>query len=83
MNKMPLPLRYVLASSSGANTFACIASRQSLSGRVGGAAQGGANEACLRMFEEINKVEHIPEFIKRAKDKNDSFCFIGFRPSCI
>ncbi|SUC19593.1 type II citrate synthase [Proteus mirabilis] len=30
------------------------------------------------MLEEIKTVEHIPEFIKRAKDKNDSFRLMGF-----
>src|SRR5690606_31390565 len=43
-----------------------------------GPAHGGANEACLRMLEEIQTVEHIPAFIERAKDKNDSFRLMGF-----
>lgn len=63
------------AGSSGANPFACIAAGIA---SLWGPAHGGANEACLRMLEEINKVEHIPEFIKRAKDKNDSFRLMGF-----
>ena len=32
-------------------------------------AHGGANEAALKMLEEISTVEHIPEFVRRAKDK--------------
>ncbi|TCV98007.1 citrate synthase [Biostraticola tofi] len=63
------------AGSSGANPFACIAAGIA---SLWGPAHGGANEACLRMLEEINSVEHIPAFIKRAKDKNDSFRLMGF-----
>ncbi|OAT47851.1 citrate (Si)-synthase [Proteus hauseri ATCC 700826] len=63
------------AGSSGANPFACIAAGIA---SLWGPAHGGANEACLRMLEEIKTVEHIPEFIKRAKDKNDSFRLMGF-----
>ncbi|WP_323129656.1 citrate/2-methylcitrate synthase, partial [Klebsiella aerogenes] len=36
------------------------------------------NEAALKMLEEISSVEHIPEFVRRAKDKNDSFRLMGF-----
>ena len=43
-----------------------------------GAAHGGANEACLNMLEHIGDVKHIPEFIKRAKDKDDPFRLMGF-----
>lgn len=63
------------AGSSGANPFACIAAGIA---SLWGPAHGGANEACLRMLEEINSVKHIPEFLKRAKDKNDSFRLMGF-----
>ncbi|CAQ85067.1 MULTISPECIES: citrate synthase [Photorhabdus] len=63
------------AGSSGANPFACIAAGIA---SLWGPAHGGANEACLRMLEEIQSVEHIPEFIARAKDKNDSFRLMGF-----
>ncbi|WP_369308378.1 citrate synthase [Providencia rettgeri] len=63
------------AGSSGANPFACIAAGIA---SLWGPAHGGANEACLRMLEEIQTVEHIPEFIERAKDKNDSFRLMGF-----
>ena len=63
------------AGSSGANPFACIAAGIA---SLWGPAHGGANEAALKMLEEIKTVEHIPEFIKRAKDKNDSFRLMGF-----
>ena len=64
-----------LAGSSGANPFACIAAGIAC---LWGPAHGGANEAALKMLEEIGTVDRIPEFIKRAKDKNDSFRLMGF-----
>ena len=64
-----------LAGSSGANPFACIASGIAC---LWGAAHGGANEACLRMLDEIENVENIPKFINKAKDKNDPFRLMGF-----
>ena len=64
-----------LAGSSGANPFACIASGIAC---LWGPAHGGANEACIRMLEEINNVDNIPEYLKKAKDKNDPFRLMGF-----
>src|SRR3954447_5120907 len=64
-----------LAGSSGANPFACIAAGCAC---LWGPAHGGANEAALNMLREIGKPERIPEFIRRAKDKNDSFRLMGF-----
>ena len=64
-----------LASSSGANPFACIAAGIAC---LWGPAHGGANQACLEMLEEIGTVDKIPEFIERAKDKNDPFRLMGF-----
>ncbi|MDZ4149770.1 citrate synthase [Methylicorpusculum sp.] len=64
-----------LAGSSGANPYACITSGIAC---LWGAAHGGANEAVLRMLEEIGHVSKIGEFIKRAKDKNDPFRLMGF-----
>jgi citrate synthase len=64
-----------LASSSGANPFACIAAGIAC---LWGPAHGGANEAALKMLMEIGTVDRIPEFIKRAKDKNDSYRLMGF-----
>ncbi|WP_371193327.1 citrate synthase [Glaciecola sp. SC05] len=64
-----------LAGSSGANPYACIAAGVA---SLWGPAHGGANEACLNMLEEIGSVDRIPEFIARAKDKNDPFRLMGF-----
>jgi len=64
-----------LAGSSGANPFACIAAGIAC---LWGPAHGGANEACLQMLEEIGDVSRVGEYIKRAKDKNDTFKLMGF-----
>lgn len=64
-----------LAGSTGANPFACISAGI---GALWGPAHGGANEACLNMLNEIQDVKNINHFIKRAKDKNDSFRLMGF-----
>ena len=64
-----------MASSSGANPFACIAAGIA---SLWGPAHGGANQAVLTMLQEIGTKDHIPEFIKRAKDKNDPFRLMGF-----
>ncbi len=64
-----------LASSSGANPFACIAAGIAC---LWGPAHGGANQACLEMLEEIGSVDRIPEYIDRAKDKDDPFRLMGF-----
>ena len=64
-----------LASSSGANPFACIAAGIAC---LWGPAHGGANQACLEMLREIGTVENIPTFIAKAKDKNDPFRLMGF-----
>ena len=64
-----------LASSSGANPFACIAAGIAC---LWGPAHGGANQACLEMLKEIGSVDRIPEFIARAKDKDDPFRLMGF-----
>jgi citrate synthase len=64
-----------LAGSSGANPYAVIAAGIAC---LWGPAHGGANEACLQMLEEIGDVSRVPEYIKRAKDKNDSFKLMGF-----
>jgi citrate synthase len=64
-----------LAGSSGANPFACVAAGIAC---LWGPAHGGANEACLQMLEQIGDVSRVPEYIARAKDKNDSFKLMGF-----
>ena len=64
-----------LAGSSGANPFACIAAGIAC---LWGPAHGGANEAALNMLAEIGTVDRIPEYIAKAKDKNDPFRLMGF-----
>ncbi len=64
-----------LAGSSGANPFACIAAGIAC---LWGPAHGGANEAALNMLAEIGSVDRIPEYVARAKDKNDPFRLMGF-----
>ncbi len=64
-----------LAGSTGANPFACISAGISA---LWGPAHGGANEAALNMLRTIGTPERIPEFIARAKDKNDPFRLMGF-----
>jgi citrate synthase len=64
-----------LAGSSGANPFACVGAGIA---SLWGPAHGGANEAVINMLREIGTVNRIPEFIKRAKDKNDPFRLMGF-----
>jgi citrate synthase len=64
-----------LAGSSGANPFACIAAGIAC---LWGPAHGGANEAALKMLEEIGTVDKIPDFIARVKDKNSNVRLMGF-----
>lgn len=64
-----------LAGSSGAHPFAAVAAGVAC---LWGPSHGGANEACLDMLHEIGDVSKIPEYIARAKDKNDSFRLMGF-----
>jgi citrate synthase len=64
-----------IAGSSGANPFACIAAGIA---SLWGPAHGGANEAVLKMLQEVGHKDRIPEFIERAKDRNDPFRLMGF-----
>ena len=64
-----------LAGSSGANPFACIAAGIAC---LWGPAHGGANQAALEMLREIGTVDRIPEYIAKAKDKDDPFRLMGF-----
>ena len=64
-----------MAGSSGANPFACIAAGIA---SLWGPLHGGANEATLKMLEEIGDESRIGEYIKRAKDKTDTFRLMGF-----
>ena len=64
-----------LAGSSGANPFACIAAGIAC---LWGPAHGGANEAALKMLEDIGTVDKIPDFIKTVKDKDSNVRLMGF-----
>ena len=64
-----------LTGSSGANPFACIGAGIA---SLWGPAHGGANEAVINQLLEIGDAKRIPEFIKRAKDKDDPFRLMGF-----
>jgi citrate synthase len=64
-----------LSGSSGANPFACIASGIAA---LWGPAHGGANEAVLKMLDEIGDVSNVEKYIDKAKDKNDNFRLMGF-----
>ena len=63
------------SGSSAANPFACVSAGIA---SLWGPAHGGANEAVLEMLREIGSVERIPEYIAKAKDKNDPFRLMGF-----
>src|SRR5512145_3091878 len=64
-----------LAGSTGTNPYAAISAGVSA---LWGPAHGGANEAVLAMLERIGTVEHIPKYLAKAKDRNDSFRLMGF-----
>ena len=65
-----------LAGSSGANPFACVASGIAA---FWGPAHGGANEAVLKMLEEIGDVSHVEDFMKGVKDKKYRLMGFGHR----
>ncbi len=65
-----------LAGSSGANPFACVASGIAA---LWGPAHGGANEAVLKMLEEIGDVSRVEEFMKGVKDKKYRLMGFGHR----
>ena len=64
-----------LAGSSQANPFACVAAGIA---SLWGPSHGGANQAVLEMLDQIGTVDRIPEFLERAKDKEDPFRLMGF-----
>jgi len=64
-----------MAGSSGANPYSAIAAGISA---LWGPAHGGANEAVLKMLDEIGDVSQIDKFIAKAKDKDDPFRLMGF-----
>ena len=64
-----------LAGSSEANPFACVAAGITT---LWGKSHGGANEAVIRMLEEIGKPSNVGKFVARAKDSKDDFRLMGF-----
>lgn len=64
-----------IAGSSGANPFACVAAGVA---SLWGPAHGGANESVIRMLSMIGNEKNINKYIKKAKDKNDTFRLMGF-----
>ena len=64
-----------MAGSSGANPYSAIAAGISA---LWGPAHGGANEAVLKMLEEIGEKSQIPKYVAKAKDKDDPFRLMGF-----
>ena len=64
-----------LAGSSGANPFACIAAGIAC---LWGPAHGGANEAVLKMLEEIGDAKNVASAVAKAKDKESGFRLMGF-----
>ncbi|HMV37797.1 MAG TPA: citrate synthase [Plasticicumulans sp.] len=64
-----------LAGSSDANPYAAIAAGIAC---LWGPAHGGANEAVLRMLDQIGDVSNIDKFVAKAKDKSDPFKLMGF-----
>lgn len=65
-----------LAGSSGASPFACVASGIAA---LWGPAHGGANEAALKMLEEIGDVSRVPEYVQGVKDKKYRLMGFGHR----
>jgi citrate synthase len=64
-----------LAGSTGANPFACIAAGIA---SLWGPAHGGANEAVLKMLNEIGHVKNVPDFLSKVKDKGGHARLMGF-----
>jgi citrate synthase len=64
-----------LIGSTGANPYAAMAGGIA---SLWGPAHGGANEAVVDMLKQIGSVDRIPEFLARAKDKDDPFRLMGF-----
>ena len=64
-----------MAGSSGANPYSAIAAGIAA---LWGPAHGGANEAVLKMLEQIGDASQIPKYVEKAKDKSDPFRLMGF-----
>ncbi|AKK66574.1 MULTISPECIES: citrate synthase [Xanthomonas translucens group] len=64
-----------LVGSTGANPYASVAAGITA---LWGPAHGGANEAVLKMLEEIGTADNVESAVAKAKDKNSSFRLMGF-----
>ena len=64
-----------LTGSSGTNPYTAVSAGAAA---LWGPLHGGANEAVVRMFDEIQTKDRIKHFIAKAKDKNDPFRLMGF-----
>ena len=64
-----------MAGSSGANPYSAVAAGISA---LWGPAHGGANEAVLKMLDDIGDVSQIGKYVDKAKDRNDPFRLMGF-----
>lgn len=65
-----------LAGSTGANPYACIAAGIAA---LWGPAHGGANEAVLKMLDEIDSVDKVDEFMEKVKRKEVKLMGFGHR----
>lgn len=61
--------------STGANPYASVAAGVTA---LWGPAHGGANEAVLKMLEEIGSADKVEEAVLKAKDKSSNFRLMGF-----
>ncbi|RMH93292.1 citrate synthase [Lysobacter pythonis] len=64
-----------LVGSTGANPYACTAASVAA---LWGPAHGGANEAVLKMLEEIGSPANVQSAVDKAKDKTSGFRLMGF-----
>ena len=64
-----------LVGSTGANPYASVAAGITA---LWGPAHGGANEAVLKMLEEIGDAKNVESAVAKAKDKNSGFRLMGF-----
>ena len=64
-----------LVGSTGANPYASVAAGITA---LWGPAHGGANEAVLKMLEEIGTPDKVDSAIAKAKDKESGFRLMGF-----
>jgi len=64
-----------LVGSTGANPYACIAAGITA---LWGPAHGGANEAVLKMLEEIGDPKNVASAVAKAKGKSSGFRLMGF-----